>query len=122
MKLVFLALLGVVVAFSAHLYIKFDLANAPDVPEGGFTLLVGGLKGIVVGVDDVRPEREYRSGYYSDLPDWYKGAWSFCYEPAETEPLRDHDFGAGARLEVICYIEVDGERIPAGSVISVPNI
>lgn len=120
-KLALLTLLVAGVAYSAHLFFKFDFGKMPDVPDNGFVLLIGGVKGIMTGVDDVRPEREYRSAKRSDLPEWYEDVWSYCYPPSETEPMRDYNWGTGARLEAICQIEVDNEQILIGYMISVPN-
>ena len=121
-KLVLLTVLVAGMAYSAHLYIKFDYGKRPDVPDDGFMLLVGGVKGIMVGVDDVRPERKYLSAKPTDLAEWYEDVWSYCYPPTETEPMRTHEWGTGARLEAICQIEVDNEEIPVGYMISVPNL
>lgn len=121
-KLVLLTVLLVGLSYSAHLFFKFDLGKMPDVPDGGFVLLVGGVKGIMSGVDDVRPERKYLASKPSDFPEWYEDVWSYCYMPTDTEPMRDYDWGTGARLEAVCQIEADNERILVGYIISVPDL
>jgi len=121
-KLFLLAALLAGVAYSAFIFFRFNLGRMPDVPDDGFVLLVGGVKGIMTGLYDVRPERKYLSAKPTDLPEWYENAWSFCYPPTETEPMRYYDWGTGARLEAICQIEVENEQIVVGYIISVPNL
>ena len=60
-----------------------------------------------------------------EVPFWAEDAWSFCARPDEAERVMANNsanLGPGSRLEAVCYLEIDGEKIYRGAVFSVPRI
>ncbi len=75
------------------------------------------------------PDRKYLAIPY-DVPSWFEDAWSYCEKPtgAETNAILNtmpedmrREF-TGARIEGICTIDADGEKIPRGLLFSVPKL
>lgn len=122
--------------------------NLPDLPEGAYTVsFSSGLRGIVLdaqvgdnmfksGPAIVRRlswanrERRYL-GVSLEVAPWFEDVWSICRAPTglDTEqvaaalPDEIKVQLRGARLEALCYIEVDqDEVIPRGLLYSVPNL
>jgi hypothetical protein len=92
-------------------------------PEGAFSLSYkSGLRAIVVGVTDMRPERKYL-GVSFEVPRWYADAWSYCSAPTSDEKKAlSEDLGPGARFEAVCRIKVDETEVLRGAIYSVPNL
>lgn len=134
-------------------YAAYDLHRGgyfslPELPAGAYTVsFKSGLRGIVLDANvpdsshadrpaifrrlsDADPERRYL-GIPFDVAPWFKDAWSTCEKPTDEEmeqisasmPEETKRELVGARLDALCYIEVDGEeRIARGLVYSVPNL
>jgi hypothetical protein len=111
-------------AFVAYDYYRAGFHTRPEMPEGAFSLSYkNGLRAIVVGVPDMRPQRKYLGVPY-DVPHWYEHAWSFCsaQKPDEKKALSSQNLGPGSRLEAVCRIKVDETEILRGAIYSVPNL
>lgn len=121
--------------------------HLPDVPEGALLISYkNGFRAMVVGleVDDQtvaeRPpffrrlnqadrNRKYL-GFPAEVPSWFEGAWSTC-EPA-TDAEREELYrsfsddvkrsAAGARIDAICTLDVDGQKMLRGIILSVPAL
>jgi hypothetical protein len=121
-QLIISAAVIVGVAYAANDVYKAGLLTRPEMPEGAFSVsFKNGLRAIVVGVPDVRPERKYL-GMPFEVPSWYEGAWSFCSVPSRDEKTKSQDLGPGSRLEAICRIKVDQKELLRGAIYSVPNL
>lgn len=145
-----LVVLGVVgyggyAAYDLHKGGYFDL---PELPAGAYTVsFKNGLRGIVLDADvpdnsyadypaifrrlfDANPGRKYL-GIPLDVAPWFKDVWSTCIAPTdvdieqvnETMPEATKRELRGAKLEALCYIEIDDEEvIPRGLIYSVPKL
>lgn len=103
-------------------YFKGGFHTRPEMPEGAFSLSYkSGLRAIVVGMPDMRPERKYL-GIPFKVPSWYEAAWSFCSAPSPDEKAKSQDLGPGSRLEAICRIKTDDTEVLMGAIYSVPNL
>lgn len=68
-------------------------------------------------------------GFPSDVEPWFEKMWSRCVRPTDDEVAFFNDPSAadwrqemrGTRLEALCYIESEGQRILRGMVASVPK-
>lgn len=75
------------------------------------------------------PDRKYLGIPY-DVPSWFEDAWSYCETPAEGEtnailntmPEDMRRDLISARLDGICTIDSDGEKILRGLLFSVPKL
>jgi hypothetical protein len=75
------------------------------------------------------PDRRYLGIPY-EVPSWFEGAWSYCEKPSSEEarailasmPKDMQRELTGARLDALCAIVSDGEKIPRGLLFSVPNL
>jgi len=133
-------------------YVAYDLHRAgyfelPDIPDGSYPIsFSSGFRAIVHGVDatdDVMydapkwfrrlnsaiPERKFL-GIPANVAPWFASSWSNCYPPTaeerdgyyaslpeETQKNLEH-----ARLDGVCVIEVDGDKMLRGLVFSVPRV
>jgi len=120
--------------------------NIPDMPEGSYVISTrGGFRGIVLDakvsnpiVDMPKffrrltlanPDRQYLSIPF-DVAAWFKDAWSICTSPSEKEhdglqknmPEKLKINLSSARLDAVCWIDVDGEKVWRGMIFSVPNL
>lgn len=132
-------------AYTLHRAGYFDL---PEIPNGAYIAsFKSGLRAIVLDADvpvnmymdgpamfrrlsAANPDRKYL-GIPFDVAPWFKDAWSTCAKPTDEEidwisssmPEETKRELVGARLDAVCYIEVDGEeRIARGLIYSVPNL
>ncbi|MFC4214831.1 hypothetical protein [Pseudophaeobacter arcticus] len=75
------------------------------------------------------PDRKYLGVPY-EVPSWFKEAWSYCEKPSSEEarvilnnmPEDMRRKFTGARLDALCSIVSDGEKIPRGLLFSVPSL
>jgi hypothetical protein len=120
-----LAALIAFVGYAAYDYYRAGFHTRPDMPEGAFSLSYrNGLRAIVVGVKDERPERKYL-GVPFKVPPWFEDTWSFCSVPTAAEQAelsQKVDLGPAARLEGVCRITADEAKIYRGAIYSVPNL
>jgi hypothetical protein len=110
---------------------RAGIFTRPEMPEGAFSVSYPcGFRGIVVGLGERRPDRQYIAYPARDVPEWYLEAWSTCMAPDPDERnefyrgLEAADFttGPGFRLEAVCKLDVDGEAILRGWLASVPRV
>ena len=120
--------------------------SMPDIPSGAYPIsFKSGFRGIVYDMDVTDDQyadapkifrrlnmasRDRRFiGLPSDVPRWFEDVWSTCR--AGTEEEREYIVSSmpetvkrdlvGARLDAICYIEIEGERaILRGLIYSIP--
>jgi hypothetical protein len=96
----------VVVGFIAYDYFRAGFHTRPEMPEGAFSLSYkNGLRAIMVGVPDVRPERKYLGVPFQVQP-WYEKSWSFCSAPSTRSPLVNAPLGSfrlGSYFSVMQY-------------------
>lgn len=112
--------------YSAYVYYKAGLWNRPPVPEGSFWIsFKDGTRVIVSDVPNERDTRKYIIRPRTDVPSYFKDAWSFCDPPT----LEDAEAinkalppGPGMRLEAECVLDADGEIIPTGYLYSAPKL
>jgi hypothetical protein len=120
--------------------------SLPDIPVGAYPIsFKSGFRAIVYEMDVTddqyadapkifrnltmaNPDRRF-IGLPSDVPRWFEDTWSTCRPGTDEE--REHIVSTmpedvkremvGARLDAICYIEIEGERpILRGLIYSVP--
>ncbi|MCW8842178.1 MAG: hypothetical protein OQK00_02060 [Rhodobacteraceae bacterium] len=130
--------------FSTYTSYRAGFFSLPDLQPGEYAISFNnGLRAIVVDPelsDDasrtssrflsyVNPDRKYLGVPY-EVPSWFEDAWSYCEKPtgAETNAILNtmpedmrREF-TGARIEGICTIDADGEKIPRGLLFSVPKL
>ena len=110
--------------YVAYDYYRAGLHTRPRMPEGAFSLsFKSGLKAIMVELPDARSTRRYL-GYPFEVPFYLEEAWSFCTSPTEEDSAafkREHPDRPGERLEANCSVEVDGENVKRGFVVTVPK-
>lgn len=144
-KLLFIGVVGYGAFYVNKLNDKGYL-SLPDIPVGAYPISFdSGLRGIVYDMDVtddryadapklfrrlVMANRDRRFiGLRSDVPRWFEDTWSTCR--AGTAEEREYIVSTipdsikrdlvGARLDAICYIEIEGERpIFRGLIYSVP--
>lgn len=108
--------------YVAYDYYKGGFHTMPELPEGAFYLSYkNGLRAIVVGVPDLRPERKYLGMSFDTAP-WYADAWSFCTAPTPDEEAQSRNLGPGSRLEAVCRIKADDTEVLRGAIYSVPDL
>lgn len=112
-------------AFSGWSFFRFGLHKQPIVPEGAFWLSYSsGFRGIVVELEDARPNRAYIAYSAEDVPPWFQKTWSTCRPLTEDERTvfeAEADRGPGHRWEAVCEIDADGVTVVRGWIASVPN-
>lgn len=101
---------------------KAGYFSLPDnVPENATKMsFTNGLRAIIL--DPVNEKKRKYLGLPAEVPKWYKDSWSFCEAPKGEVPFKLPDVGPGSRLEAICTLDVDGEKIVRGLIYSVPRI
>lgn len=145
-RLLFVGILGFVglAAFDSY---RGGYFNLPNAPEGALLIsFKNGLRAMVTGleVEDrtvaERPlyfrrlthadrDRKYL-GYPAEVPTWFEDAWSICSPPTEDEREElKRSFSdemkrktAGARIDAICTLDVDGQKMLRGVILSVPKL
>jgi hypothetical protein len=120
-----MVLLGV--GYLGYDYYKAGYHTRPELPEGAFSLsFKGGLRGIVVGLENVEPERVYIAYGARQVPNWYQKSWSTCRALTTEELAQLHkssvDLGPGGRWEAVCEIDADGDVFVRGWLASVPDV
>ncbi len=117
------------VAWLAYDFSQSRYLDAPITEGDDFVMVFGekndGLRGVVTGLKDERPERKYFSYNADNVPDWYLESWSTCSPPSDEERasfLRGIDLGPGGRLDAVCKIDADGDIFVRGWIASVPNV
>jgi hypothetical protein len=99
----------------------------PKMPEGAFSLSYkNGLRGILVDVPDERETRRYLSVPLK-VAFYLEDAWSWCSPPTKEESARAAPIMAGQewpghRLDAVCKITVEGEKIVRGLIVTVPKV
>ena len=146
-KLIGLGFAGYI-AYGVYEHYRAGYFHLPDLPDGAYTVsFSNGLRGIVLDaqVGDnmfksgpailrrlsfANRERKYL-GIPMKVAPWFEDAWSTCMAPTDLDseqvaaamPEETRKQLRGARLEALCYIEVDNEQvIPRGLIYSVPNL
>lgn len=99
----------------------------PELPEGAFPLSYkSGFRAIIVGLDDVRPERKYHGYQANNVPKWYQKSWSICRALTDEEMRQSKnssiDLGPGGRWEAVCEIDAGGDVFVRGWIASVPDV
>lgn len=140
-------LIAVSIGMSAFSFYRAGYYTMPALKDGEYPIsFKNSFRGIVVNpivskphamkdlvylrrLTNASPERKYVGVPY-EVPSWFEDAWSYCEKPAEgeTEALLNsmpedmrRNF-TGARLDAICIIESDENRILRGAVFSVPRL
>lgn len=145
-RILLIGVLGLVSlgAFDSYRGGYFDL---PDVPDG--TLLISfknGLRAMVVGLEVDDPTVAERApffrrlthadkdrkflGFPAEVPSWFEDAWSTCVPATDAEREELHRSfsddvkrsAAGARIDAICTLDVDGQKMLRGVILSVPKL
>lgn len=132
--------------YSAYDLHRGGYFSLPDIPAGAYPIsFKSGLRGIVYDMDVtddgyadapkifrrlVMANRDRRFiGLPSDVPRWFEDVWSTCRPGTEEEreyivstmPEEMKRNLVGARLDAICYIEIEGEPpILRGLIYSIP--
>ncbi|OAN84402.1 hypothetical protein A8B78_07040 [Jannaschia sp. EhC01] len=110
-------------AYESH---RAGYFSTPEMQTGEFPLsFESGLRGVMQGIVDERSTRNYLGLPARDVPSWFEDAWSVCSPPSTDERIAlgsEVDMGPGARLEAVCFINVDGEEIFRGVIYSVPEL
>lgn len=145
-RLLFVGSIGFL-SFAAYDFYRAGYFSIPDLKDDEYPIAFRtGFRAIVVDpeVTDTNyenapkyfrrlrlanPDRKYLGIPY-EVPSWFKEAWSYCDKPSgeETRAIlasmpEDVRRGfTGARLDAICSIESDGEKIPRGLLFSVPQL
>lgn len=136
------------VAYGLYDTYRAGYFSLPELPDGAYTVsFANGMRGIVLDAqvgDNIlktgpaifrrlslaNRDRKYL-GIPMDVAPWFEEAWSTCISPTGLDaeqvtaslPEETRKQLRGARLEAICYIEVDSEQvIPRGLIYSVPNL
>ena len=133
--------------YTAYHLNRSGLLSLPDIPSGAYPIAFkSGFRGVVYDMnvtDDqyadvpkifrrlsmANPDRRF-IGLPSDVPHWFEDTWSTCRVGTEAE--RDYIITnmpedvkremVGARLDAICFIEIEGERpILRGMIYSIPS-
>ena len=99
----------------------------PELADGAFPLSYkSGFRGILVGLEDVRPERKYFAYHAENVPEWYQKSWSTCRALTDDELLQlnnsSANLGPGGRWEAVCEIDADGDVFIRGWIASVPDV
>ncbi len=114
------------IGFGIYEYYRAGLNTRPPMPEGAFSLsFTGGLRGIMLGVEDEGTTRRYMGRTRTDIPVWFKDSWSYCMPPTEDNRaalLEQLKVGPGMRLDGVCTLDADGDVITTGYILSVPDI
>lgn len=114
---------------------RFGFFDLPEVPEGSRTISFhNGLRAIIldaeypdeVSFDDTR---DYLGIPFKVAP-WFEDAWSFCTPATEDEreradrtmPEEARENLRYARLDAVCNIDVDGEKVARGLIYSIPKL
>ena len=134
--------------YSIYDYYRAGFFDLPELATGSYIVsFKNGLRGIVVDakVSDSRnasgpallrilsranPERRYL-GIPFKVASWFENAWSTCVAPPDgsqefyekTMPEETKTDLIGARLDAVCYIDLDGgEKLGRGLIYSVPRL
>lgn len=121
-KLIVLIFLGGV-SFGAYEYFRAGLHTRPTMPDGAFSVsFKSGFRAIALDQADLRPNRVYQ-GYPLDVPEWLQNVWSWRDPASDEEKFElDGQLAVGQRLEAVCRIDVDGEKVVRGFLFSRPNL
>ena len=112
--------------YAAYDYYKAGYFTLPDMPDGAFSISYkNGLRAILVDIPNERGTRHYL-GFPADVPDNLEKVWAFCTPPNgdELAALERQDWSEWPekRFEAICKIDVDGEAVVRGTILSVPRL
>jgi hypothetical protein len=143
-----LLLIGVVgyAGYSAYDMHRGGYFSLPDLPDGAYPIsFKSGFRAVAYDVEVTDDQFASTSKYFrrltmasrdrrfigipSDVPSWFEDTWSTCHRGTDEE--REYILGTlpedmkremvGARLDAICFIEVEGERpFLRGLIYSVP--
>ncbi|MGV8831552.1 MAG: hypothetical protein ACOH2N_06210 [Devosia sp.] len=112
--------------YSAYQYFVAGYHTRPEIPDGAFSVsFPSGLRGIVVDLPEDMNRRYL--GMPLEVPSYLEKTWSRCRPPSiEENPqvvqfMESRDL-PGARFEAICEIELDGDLVTRGLLISVPRV
>ena len=129
LKWIFRAVLIVIIGFAGYAgynYYRADFYNAPEHQDGDFLLSYrSGFKAVMRGFKDERETRRYLGIPAEKVPNWYKGAWSICRSPTESEANEFEQFatfGPGSRLDGVCELDADGDVFVRGRIVTVPKL
>ncbi|MCU0905746.1 MAG: hypothetical protein MUE83_18040 [Tabrizicola sp.] len=102
-------------------YWRGGFFSLPDLPDGATPMsFATGLRAILLV--PVNEEQRRYLGRAADVPKWFEDSWSTCTSPTEAELESIGDTGPGSRLEAVCYIEADGDRIFRGAIFTIPRV
>jgi hypothetical protein len=97
----------------------------PLMPEGAFSLSYkSGFRAILVDIPNEKATRRYL-GHPADVPFYLEEAWSYCSPPSAAylaDFNKSQNLGPGQRLEALCWIDVEGEEVFRGMVLTVPKL
>ena len=131
-------------AFSTYTSYRGGFFSMPDLQPGEYAISFNnGLRAIVVDpelpdsdygtsfrfLNHANPDRKY-IGLTYEVPPWFEDAWSYCEKPSEgdkeavlnTLPDERRRNFYSARLDAVCTIDADGEKILRGVIFSVPKL
>jgi hypothetical protein len=119
----------------------------PEMPPGSYAFsFKSGFRGILLNAQVTQPVSESMPNFFRrlniahperrywgipfDVPVWMKEAWSTCASPndeeqtyfAETMPEEWKSQLLHARLEAVCLVDVDWEKIARGLLYSIPAL
>lgn len=119
------------VGWGVYDYRSAGLHTRPDMPPNAFSLSYkNGLRAILVDVPDERDTRRY-FGYPTEVPFYLEDAWSFCSPPegqeaavyeAWLDEADERGRPPGMRVEAVCRIDVEGEKVIRGVITTVPRL
>lgn len=142
-KALLVAVVGYV-GYGGYGYYRGGYFNLPELPDGAYTIsFKNGLRAIVLDAEVANPgyadapaffrrlsaadpDRSYL-GLPFDVPPWFADDWSTCAAPSEEErtyyeenmPEETKRDMIGARFDAVCYLDVEGGRLPRGLIYSV---
>jgi len=130
MKFIKYAVLTVTVLFigiATYDYFKLGYHTLPNnTPENSFPLrFENGIRAILVGIDDVEPEREYIAVAMKNIPSYFSDSWAFCKRPDDGAIKKINSSfppGPGMKFEAVCELDADGQIIPTAYIYSIPAI
>lgn len=112
--------------YAAYEYYAAGYHTRPEVPEGAFSVSYpSGLRGVVLDLPEDKTRRYL--GMPLKVPSYLEKTWSLCRPPLREEApevlqfMESRDL-PGARFEAICEIELDGDVVTRGVLISVPRV
>ncbi len=114
--------------FAGYDYYRAGHFTRPEMRDGEFSISYStGLRAILTGVPNERETRRYL-GYPNEVPYYLEDVWSICSPPTpeELSELERPEYPwselPGKRFEVICKIDVDGDIVVRGIIITVPKL